>query len=278
MNAGSGGRRPRFPLTLKDTEPTERRLVGATASERRAAAPPRPRQPDLGGAAVPAGLGLDSEVVRRRMVERLQSQGCGDLAVLAAMAAVPRDRFVDAALVGQAYEDTSLPIGLGQTISKPSVVARMLELLRAGANGGQLRRVLEIGTGCGYQAAVLIHLARQVYSIERLRPLYERARENLAPIRSDNLCLIYGDGCHGHGPHGPYDGIVASACGAELPLPWLEQLAPLGRLVAPVFESRHGSQVLLVVDKRADGSLVRQSYETVRFVPLESGTDQSGRL
>jgi protein-L-isoaspartate(D-aspartate) O-methyltransferase len=211
------------------------------------------------------------------MVERLRAQGCIDESVLAAIAAVPRHLFVDTGLAGQAYEDTSLPIGSGQTISKPSVVARMLELLRAGAHGGNLRRVLEIGTGCGYQTALLMHLARQVYSVERLRLMYERARENLAPLRSDNLCLIYGDGRHGHGPHAPYDGIVVAAGGADLPVAWLEQLAPLGRLVAPVFDAQQGTQVLVVVDKRADGSLTRHSHEAVRFVPLESGTDSSGR-
>lgn len=230
----------------------------------------------LGG--MPAsGLGLDSGAVRRHMVEGLRTRGCADEAVLAALDAVPRHLFVDTALAGQAYQDTSLPIGHGQTISKPSVIARMLELLRGGPLGGQMRRVLEIGTGCGYQAALLLCLARQVYSIERLRPLYDRAQILLNDLRADNLCLIYGDGRLGHGPHAPYDGIIAAAAGSEIPPAWLDQLAPLGRLVAPVHDFQLGHQVLVVIDKHADGSLSRRSYEAVRFVPLESGTDSTGR-
>lgn len=287
MTSEGSGRRPRFPLTLKDTQPVERHLVprpdqpprapvtaprtGASArgspAERGA---PRPTTP-------PSGLGLDSETVRRRMVERLRRQGCTDELVLAAMAVVPRHLFVDSALAGQACEDISLPIGHGQTISKPSVVARMLSLLRGGPNGGQLRRVLEIGTGCGYQTALLTHLARQVYSVERVRALYDRARETLAPIRSDNLCLIYGDGWHGHGPHAPYDGLIAAAAGPELPPAWLEQLAPGGRLVAPMVEPQQRGQMLVVVDKGQDGRLSWHVLEAVRFVPLESGTDPTGR-
>jgi protein-L-isoaspartate(D-aspartate) O-methyltransferase len=262
------GRRSRFPLTLKDTQPTRRHLV-SRSDPLRPQSDARPTQP--------AGLGLDSDVVRRRLVDRLRLQGCTDEAVLAAMAAVPRHLFVDPALAGQAYEDMSLPIGHGQTISKPSVVARMLALLCAGPHGGQLRRVLEIGTGCGYQTALLAQLARQVYSVERLRALYDRARSTLAPIRADNLCLIYGDGHHGHGPHAPYDGIIVAAAGLDLPQPWLDQLAPLGRLVAPVVDARSGSQLLVIVDKGADGTLTRRSLEAVRFVPLESGTDPTVR-
>ena len=128
-----------------------------------------------------AGLGLDSSAVRARMVRKLAAQGVTDPQVLAAMGRVERHRFVDSALVNQAYEDTSLPIGLGQTISKPNVVARMLELLLEGRQGAKPGRVLEIGTGCGYQAAVLAQLATEVYSIERLRGLHDKARENLRP-------------------------------------------------------------------------------------------------
>ncbi|MFM2059168.1 MAG: hypothetical protein RLY71_3553 [Pseudomonadota bacterium] len=268
MSSEGEGRRSRFPLTLKDTQPTRRHLVGR----------PDPQRPQFEARSTqPVGLGLDSDVVRRRMVERLRLQGCTDEAVLAAMAAVPRHLFVDPALAGQAYEDMSLPIGHGQTISKPSVVARMLALLRAGPHGGQLRRVLEIGTGCGYQTALLAQLARQVYSVERLRALYDRARGTLGPIRADNLCLIYGDGHHGHGPHAPYDGIVVAAAGPDLPQPWLDQLAPFGRLVAPIVDARSGRQLLVIVDKAADGTLTSRSLEAVRFVPLESGTDPTGR-
>jgi protein-L-isoaspartate(D-aspartate) O-methyltransferase len=220
-----------------------------------------------------SGVGLDSAAVRMRMVQRLREQGCGDAEVLAALEAVPRHCFVDTALAQQAYEDTSLPIGLGQTISKPSVVARMLELLRAGGRGAALNRVLEIGTGCGYQAALLARLARQVYSVERLRPLHDKARELLEPIRPSNLRLIYGDGRLGHPPNAPYDGIIAAAGAAALPEAWIEQLAPGGRLVAPVADPGTRQQVLLVIDRLADGRIARTVHEGVRFVPLESGLD-----
>lgn len=223
-----------------------------------------------------AGLPAPGAAARTRMVERLRACGCRDEGVLRAIAQVERHRFIDAGLAGQAYEDTSLPIGLGQTISKPSVVARMIELLRSRPGGPELRRVLEIGTGCGYQAAVLVLLARQVYSIERLRGLYDRARENLAATRPSHLRLIYGDGRLGHGPNAPYDGIIAAAGGEAVPVAWLDQLAPGGRLVAPVHEGVQGGQILLVVDRLADGTLVEQRHEAVRFVPLESGTSDLG--
>jgi protein-L-isoaspartate(D-aspartate) O-methyltransferase len=144
----------------------------------------------------PQGLGMDSVAVRASMVQKLAAQGVADKWVLQAMNAVERHRFVDPALVNQAYEDTSLPIGLGQTISKPNVVARMMELLRHG-QPGKLGRVLEIGTGCGYQAAVLSHLATEVYSIERLRGLHDKARDNLRPFRLANVHLLFGDGMAG---------------------------------------------------------------------------------
>ena len=134
--------------------------------------------------------------------------------------------------MNQAYEDTSLPIGLGQTISKPNVVARMMELLRHGQLG-KLGRVLEIGTGCGYQAAVLSHLATEVYSIERLRGLHDKARDNLRPFRLANVHLLFGDGMAGFPKGAPYAAIIAAAGGEALPQPWLEQLAVGGRLVAP---------------------------------------------
>ena len=197
-------------------------------------------------------------------------------AVLAVMARVPRHLFVDAALQGQAYEDTSLPIGLGQTISKPSVVARMIELLRERPGGPALRRVLEIGSGCGYQAAVLAGLAERVISIERLRGLHERALARLAPMALVNLQLVYGDGRLGHAPAAPFDAIIAAAGGHELPPAWLEQLARGGRLVAPVHDAALKSQVLMVVDRLADGSIVQRIHEPVRFVPLESGISEFG--
>ena len=220
------------------------------------------------------GLGLDSQPVRERMVARLREQGIACEPVLQAMARVPRHAFVDAALVVQAYENTALPIGHGQTISQPWVVARMIELLFerrvAAGQPESLGRVLEIGTGCGYQAAVLAAVATSVVSIKRLRPLFERAQQNLAPLRSQNLRLVYGDGRLGHAPNAPYDSIVCAAGGDELPAAWLEQLAPGGRLVAPTRSADGAGQVLVCVDRDVNG-WTRQVREEVRFVPLRSG-------
>jgi protein-L-isoaspartate(D-aspartate) O-methyltransferase len=218
----------------------------------------------------------DFHAFRQRMVQRLHQAGCLDARVLAAMATVPRHLFVDSALVMQAYEDTSLPIGLGQTISKPSVVARMIELLRSRPGGTDLPRVLEIGTGCGYQAAVLAQVAGRVVTVERLKGLHERALRRLAPLALPGLELVYGDGRLGHAPGAPYDGIIAAAGGHDLPPAWLDQLARGGRLVAPVHDAALQSQVLMVVDRLADGSIVQRIHEPVRFVPLESGTSDSG--
>ena len=222
----------------------------------------------------PSGLGLDSADVRRHMAQRLRGAGVTNDRVIEAMATVPRHLFVDAALVTQAYEDTSLPIGHGQTISKPSVVARMIELMLGGAAArasGSLGRVLEIGTGCGYQAAVLALLAKQVVSIERLRSLHDKARELLAPLRPANMRLVYGDGMVGHAPNAPYDSIIAAAGGDALPQAWLDQLAVGGRLVAPVRQAGSQRQGLIVVDRTEQG-FEHNAYEAVHFVPLKSGT------
>jgi protein-L-isoaspartate(D-aspartate) O-methyltransferase len=272
---------PKFPLRLD-------RL--AKPAPGRAAAPEpvapartvlRPQQPvqhahanAVRTAAPSAGLGLDSADVRNRMVQRLREAGITERRVLDAMAQVPRHRFVDAALVIQSYEDTSLPIGHGQTISKPSVVARMIELLFGGANArtsGSLGQALEIGTGCGYQAALLARLARQVYSIERLKPLHDKARELLAAAsRPVNLRLVYGDGMLGHGPNAPYDTIIAAAGGDAVPQAWLDQLALGGRLVAPMRQPGSDRQVLVVVD-RSETGYRHTVHEGVHFVPLKSG-------
>jgi protein-L-isoaspartate(D-aspartate) O-methyltransferase len=225
-------------------------------------------------AQAPIGLGLDSQAVRARMVQRLRDDGVRCEPVLRALASVPRHEFVDSALAAQAYEDTSLPIGLGQTISKPSMVARMLALLfegRDAAASGSLGRVLEIGTGCGYQAALLALLAQQVVSVERLRPLHERARDNLAALRRNNLRLVYGDGRLGHAPNAPYDAIICAAGGDDVPSAWLEQMAVGGRLVAPTRGDAHAGHVLLVIDRTVEG-WSRRSHEAVHFVPLRSGT------
>ncbi len=217
---------------------------------------------------VSSGLGLDSSAVRARMVAKLAEQGVKDPWVLQAMGQVERHRFVETALAGQAYEDTSLPIGLGQTISKPNVVARMIELLRQDAPG-KLGRVLEIGTGCGYQAAVLSLVATEVYSVERLRGLHEKAKKNLLPFRLPNVHLMLGDGMLGFPKGAPYAGIISAAGGEEVPSVWLEQLAVGARLVAPtVTASRHQA---LVVIRRTTTGFDRQILEAVHFVPLKSG-------
>ncbi len=245
-------RRPGFPA----------RLDGWAAPRPAAAQPAAP---------TPQGVGLDSAAVRARMVQRLAAGGIRARAVLQAMGQVPRHQFVDSALANQAYEDTSLPIGLAQTISKPSVVARMAELLLGAecAQAAGLGRVLEIGTGCGYQAAVLAGFAREVYSIERLRALHEKARENLRPLRLHNLHLLLGDGMLGYARGAPYAAIIAAAGGDALPPAWCEQLAIGGRLVAPM-AGPGGRQVLLVVDRTAQG-LTQTVLESVHFVPLKSG-------
>jgi protein-L-isoaspartate(D-aspartate) O-methyltransferase len=221
----------------------------------------------------PQGVGMDSVAVRKRMVEKLAAQGLSDPMVLSAMGSIERHRFVDSALVNQAYEDTSLPIGLGQTISKPGVVSRMAELLLNGSTN-KLGRILEIGTGCGYQAAVLSQLASEVYSIERLRGLHERARENLRYLRLVNLHLLFGDGMLGYAKGAPYAGIIAAAGGESVPQAWIDQLAVGGRLVAPVVANTaaRGGQALLVLDKTLQG--IRHTLmEPVHFVPLKSGVD-----
>jgi protein-L-isoaspartate(D-aspartate) O-methyltransferase len=217
---------------------------------------------------------MASAAVQARMVQRLSADGITDPRVLRAMGAVERHRFVDSALVNQAYEDTSLPIGFGQTISKPSVVARMIELLLgapalAGQATARLGRVLEIGTGCGYQATVLSHIASEVYSIERLRGLQERARTNLRHFRLATVHLMLGDGMLGYAKGGPYAGIIAAAGGDSIPEAWIEQLAVGGRIVAPS-RSAQGPQVLVVIDRTSQG-VQRQTLETVHFVPLKSG-------
>lgn len=208
------------------------------------------------------------------MVDRLAAQGVVDTRVLNAMNAVERHRFVDSALMNQAYEDTSLPIGLGQTISKPNVVARMIELLLgapalANQPEGRLGRVLEIGTGCGYQATLLSHVATEVYSIERLRGLHERARANLRHFRLATVHLLLGDGMLGFPKGAPYAGIIAAAGGDAVPQAWIDQLAVGGRIVAPT-RTADGGQVLVVIDKSASG-VQRRILEAVYFVPLKSG-------
>jgi protein-L-isoaspartate(D-aspartate) O-methyltransferase len=252
-------RPPRFPMALD-------RVGHAKGKPRASASASAPAAP------APSGVGLDSQHVRARMVERLRAQGLTCRPVIEALGQVPRHVFVDAALAAQAYEDTSLPIGHGQTISKPSVVARMLSLLFDARRGAaHLGRVLEIGTGCGYQAALLAQMATLVISVERLRPLHDKARDNLASMRRSNLRLVYGDGRLGHAPNAPYDAIVCAAGGEDLPQAWLDQLAVGGRLVAPTQADARGEQVLVTVDRDENG-WSRHERDAVRFVPLRSGT------
>src|SRR5512144_1293120 len=177
--------------------------------------------------------GLASARVRDRMVERIRELGVRDARVLDAMRQVPRHLFVDEALASRAYEDTALPIGHGQTISQPYIVARIAELALESIADARAARILEIGTGCGYAAAVMAQLFGDVVSIERLRALHDRARENLRPLRLPNLRLVFGDGAQGVPTAAPYDAIVAAAAGDELPPAWIEQLKPGGRIVAP---------------------------------------------
>jgi len=228
-------------------------------------------------AAHAAAGGMASDRARQALVGRVQAGGVIDKRVLAAIGTVPRHLFVDAGLASQAYEDSALPIGHQQTISKPSVVGRMIELLlsgRSGSTGTPLARVLEIGTGCGYQAAVLAQLADEVYSIERVRPLHEKAKANLRPLRVPNIRLHYGDGMLGLPKAAPFDAIILAAAGLEVPQALLDQLAVGGRLIAPVATDRNSgpAQQLVLIERRSRFQFHSTALEGVFFVPLKSGT------
>jgi protein-L-isoaspartate(D-aspartate) O-methyltransferase len=198
------------------------------------------------------------------MVERLREQGIRDERILAAMGFVPRHLFVDEALATRAYEDTALPIGFEQTISQPYVVARMIETLQAGR---ELGRVLEVGTGCGYQAAVLAQLSKDVFSIERIAGLLERARGNLRALRLSNLRLTHGDGYLGLPAAAPFDSIIVAAAAPSLPLVLIEQLSPGGRMILPIGLVE---QSLCLIDRNATG-YSETWLDPVRFVPLRAG-------
>jgi protein-L-isoaspartate(D-aspartate) O-methyltransferase len=207
-----------------------------------------------------------TEAPRRAMAARVARQGVKDPQVLAALETMPRHMFLEPAMSAQAYADVSLPIGHNQTISQPYIVARMIELLKG--SGQPLRRVLEIGTGCGYQAAVLSSVAQEVYSIERIKPLHELAKANLRPLRIPNLRLHYGDGMLGLPQVAPFDGIILAAAGLEVPRALLEQLAIGARLVAPV-----GAQVqhLQRITRTGKSEWTSETLEDCHFVPLRPG-------
>ena len=212
------------------------------------------------------GIGMTSQRTRARMIERLREMGIRNEAVLNAMAAVPRHVFVEEALASRAYEDTALPLGMGQTISQPFVVARMIELLLNGRTS--LGKTLEVGAGCGYQAAVLAQLTTDVYAIERLAPLLEKAKANMRQLKQFNIRLKHGDGRLGMPEAAPFDSIIVAAAGLEVPPALLEQLAVGGRLVLPVGTSE---QYLSFIERTPQG-FVEKRLDAVRFVPLLAGT------
>jgi len=219
------------------------------------------------------GIGMTSQRTRVRMVERLRETGIRDEKVLAAMGAVPRHVFVEQALAHRAYEDTALPLGFQQTISQPYVVARMIELLRANKEGGvrELGKTLEIGAGCGYQAAVLGVLSKQVYAVERIAPLLAKARQNLRELQLTHVRLKHADGMLGLPEAAPFDTIIVAAAAARVPQALLQQLAPGGRLILPLAAT--GSDQVLSLIERGEQGFVETRYDAVRFVPLLPGTE-----
>ncbi len=210
------------------------------------------------------GIGMTSQRTRTRMIERLREQGIKDEVVLAAMNAVPRHMFVEEAISHLAYDDKSLPIGYAQTISQPYIVARMIEVMR---NGKQLNRVLEVGTGCGYQAAVLAQVAREVYTVERILPLHERALRVLQELKVTNVKSSYADGGLGLPDVAPFDGIIMAAAATHIPQSLLDQLAIDGRMVLPF-----GAQdQILHLTERDEHGYHESRLEAVKFVPLLMG-------
>ncbi len=210
------------------------------------------------------GIGMTSQRTRTRMIERLREQGIKDELVLAAMNSVPRHMFVEEAISHLAYDDKSLPIGYAQTISQPYIVARMIEVMR---NGKQLKRVLEIGTGCGYQAAVLAQVAHEVYSVERILPLYERAALTLKELNIHNVELAYADGGFGLPGNAPYDGIIMAAAATHIPQALVDQLAPGGRMVLPLGAQEQTLHLIV----RTEHGYQESRLEAVKFVPLLMG-------
>ena len=213
-----------------------------------------------------SGIGMTSPRSRARMIERLRADGIRDERVLAAMAAVPRHLFVEEALASRAYDDTALPIGLKQTISQPFIVARMIELLAAGR---ELGKTLEVGAGCGYQAAVLAQMAKEVYAIERLAPLLDKARANLRHLRLPNVRLKHADGSLGLAEAAPFDTIILAAAAVRVPQALLGQLTVGGRMILPLGGA---DQALCLIERNARG-FTETCLEPVRFVPLLAGVE-----
>jgi protein-L-isoaspartate(D-aspartate) O-methyltransferase len=211
------------------------------------------------------GIGMTSARTRDRLVQRLREQGITDERVLERMRNLPRHIFVDEALASRAYEDTALPIGWGQTISQPYIVARMTQAL---LQGGPLLKVLEIGTGCGYQTAVLSPFAERIFSIERIEPLVRKARELLKELDIRNVRLKHGDGLKGWPTQAPFDGIIAAAAPLTMPETLVQQLAPGGRLIVPV--GPEGQQQLIRLTRR-ESAIHRENLGPVAFVPLLGG-------
>ena len=211
------------------------------------------------------GIGMTSQRTRERLIQRLREKGIRDVSVLEAMRNTPRHIFVDEALASRAYEDTALPIGHGQTISQPYTVARMTEAL---LQGGAPETVLEIGTGSGFQCAILAQLVRRVYSVERIEALQALARQRLRDLGLRNVRLKHSDGGIGWPEYGPYDGIMVTAAPAGLPQSLLEQLGEGGRLILPLQKGR--GQVMLRITRTLDG-FQQEQLEAANFVPLQGG-------
>ena len=211
------------------------------------------------------GIGMTSQRTRERLIQRLYEEGLSNAHVLETIRRTPRHLFVDEALAHRAYEDTALPIGNNQTISQPYMVARMSELLLA---AGPLDKVLEIGTGSGYQTAILAQLVERVFTVERIQGLQEKAKERLAQLNLRNVVFRWGDGWEGWNALGPYNAIIVTAAASEVPQALLDQLAPGGRLVIPV-GAGDVQELLLIV--REDDGFSRHVLDAVRFVPLLNG-------
>lgn len=215
------------------------------------------------------GIGMTSQRTRERLIQRLSEQGVTNIRVLDVIRNTPRHIFLDEALSHRAYEDTALPIGFGQTLSQPYIVARMTEIL-LGASGGKLEKVLEVGTGSGYQTTVLAQLVGQVFSVERIKPLQDKARDRLRQLGLRNVQLKHADGGYGWPEMGPYDGILSTAAPRAVPDELLAQLAPNGVLVIPV--GGQEQELHLVMRDGDTDKFVTQKLEPVKFVPLLSGT------